>query len=443
MPEVSAAAVSATPLAWTAFVALDWGDQKHYWKLTAAGSDRFESGELDNTPEAVQAWAIGLEQRFGAAVALCLEQKRGALVYMLARHAHVVLFTVHPKTAADYRRTFCPSGAKSDAQDAGWLLDLLLRHRDRLQQLRPDTTSTRLLQRLVEHRRRLVDEKTRQKNRLTACLKNYFPQLLSWFDDVERPIVAALLDRWPTLDQLQRAHRGTWKRFLQQHNCRSEERIRERIAAVEAAVPATHDEAVLESESLIAASCVALLRTLQERIAILDKRIAEVLAAHPERDLFASLPGAGPALQPRLLVAFGTQRDRYPSAADLQQLSGIAPVTEASGNTRWVHFRQACPKFLRQTFQEFAGQSIRYSAWARAYYDHQVRDKHKSHNAAIRALAFKWIRVIHSCWKQRQPYSEASYLAALHKRNSSLDSLIPGLRWQTAAGFQRLCADSA
>jgi transposase len=103
------------------------------------------------------------------------------------------------------------------------------------------------------------------------------------------------------------------------------------------------------------------LHTLRSHIKVLDRRIAELALAHPDRALFASLPGAGPVLVPRLIVAFGTRRDRYTDAYQMQCYSGIAPVTEASGKRQWVHFRFACPKFLRQTFHEFANCSIRYS----------------------------------------------------------------------------------
>jgi hypothetical protein len=68
-------------------------------------------------------------------------------------------------------------------------------------------------------------------------------------------------------------------------------------------------------------------------------------------------------MAPRLLAAFGSQRERYQDAAEVQTLSGIAPVTESSGKSSWVHFRFACSKFLRQ--HEFAGQSILQSQWAR------------------------------------------------------------------------------
>src|ERR1044071_7512869 len=100
---------------WAAFVAIDWADQKNFWRLLPAGSQRFEAGELENTPETVEVWAASLQQRFGGRpIAVCLEQSRGALVYMLAKYSHLVLFPVHPTTAARYRETFCPSGAKDD-----------------------------------------------------------------------------------------------------------------------------------------------------------------------------------------------------------------------------------------------------------------------------------------------------------------------------------------
>jgi hypothetical protein len=95
------------------------------------------------------------------------------------------------------------------------------------------------------------------------------------------------------------------------------------------------------------------METLRNQIVEYDRRIAELVESHPEGGLFGSLPGAGPVLTPRLIVAFGTQRERFASAEEVQRLSGIAPVTEKSGKSTYVHIRRACPKFLRQTFHEF------------------------------------------------------------------------------------------
>ena len=83
---------------WAAFVAIDWADKKHYWKLVAAGSQKEEQGELDNTPEAVAVWAADLNERFGGKpIAVCLEQSRGSLVYMLLKFPQLALFPVNPK----------------------------------------------------------------------------------------------------------------------------------------------------------------------------------------------------------------------------------------------------------------------------------------------------------------------------------------------------------
>src|ERR1039457_1848324 len=131
----------------------------------------------------------------------------------------------------------------------------------------------------------------------------------------------------------------------------------------------------------------------KESIRQYDRQIEQLAKAHPDFAIFDSLPGAGEVLVPRLIAAFGTQRDRYANAAEIQQYTGIAPVTEASGQQHWVHWRWSCPKFLRQTFHEWAGQSILYCGWAEAYNRAQRDDKNKSHHAAVRSLAYKWMRI--------------------------------------------------
>ena len=135
-----------------------------------------------------------------------------------------------------------------------------------------------------------------------------------------------------------------------------------------------------------------------------------------------NLPGAGAAMAPRLLAFFGTDRSGYQTAQNVQNFCGIAPVTRSSGSSRTVHVRRACPKFARQTFHEFARLSIAYSQWARNYVDY-YRAKGKKFSTIIRALAFKWIRILFQCWKNRTPYNEEQYLAQLKKRGSIFATL--------------------
>jgi hypothetical protein len=93
--------------------------------------------------------------------------------------------------------------------------------------------------------------------------------------------------------------------------------------------------------------------------------------------------------------------------------------TERSGQKSWVHWRYRAPTFLRQTFVEWAGETVPRSFWAKAYYEQQ-RAKGLSRQAALRSLAFKWIRILFRCWQDRTPYDEASYLLALQRRGSPL-----------------------
>ena len=372
-----------------AFMGIDWADQTHAWALELPTHGGVEHGDLAHTPEALEVWAAELAHRFGGQpIAVGVEQSRGALLFMLTKYAHFVLFPVHPATLASYRKGFRPSGAKSDPSDADLLVDLLVHHREKLRRLNPDSEQTRTLQFLVEGRRKFVNDKTRYSNRLTAYLKIYFPQALDWFFEVTSQIAGDFLERWPTLRQAQKARPETLRQFFRQHNSSRSDSIERRVQEIRNAVPATQDAAVIDSCSTAVLAWVRMLRELRETIASYDQKIETLARQHPDFAIVDSLPGVGPALAPRLIAALGTQRDRYASASDLQCYSGIAPVLATSGKQHWVHWRWACPKFLRQTFHEWAVHSLSCSAWAKAYYDQQ-RGTGKPRNMVVRSLAFK------------------------------------------------------
>jgi transposase len=403
-----------------AFVGIDWADAKHDGCLQAAGSAKRECFELEHTPEAIDAWVTALRTRFnGQPVAICLELNKGPLVFALRKYDFLVLFPINPLTLARYREAFTPSRAKDDPTDAALQLELLLTHRDKLQPLHPQSPTMRALEQLVEHRRRVVGDKVRITNRLTSTLKNYFPQVLQWFQDKDTPIFCDFLSRWPTLKAAQLARRTTLETFFRDHHVRSADVIAQRLHAIKTATPLTTDEGVIAPNTLLVQALVAQLRVTLQAIADFDNAIAQRAQTHPDFPLFQALPGAGPVFAPRLLVAFGEQRARYAAAAELQKYAGIAPVTERSGKKSWVHWRLQCPKFLRQTFVEWAAESIRHSFWAQLYYQQQ-REKGQTHQAAVRALAFKWIRILYRCWQERTPYDESIYLQALNRRGSSL-----------------------
>src|SRR4029450_2337969 len=406
--------------AFAAFIGIDWADARHEGCLQAAGSARREGFQLEHTPEAIDAWVTTLRTRFhGQPVALCLERTKGPLVSALRKYDFLVLFPVNPLTLARYREAFTPSRAKDDPTDAALQLELLLTHRDKLQPLQPQSPTMRALEQLVEHRRRVVGDKVRITNRLTSTLKNYFPQVLQWFQEKDTLIFCDFLSRWPTLKAAQLARRTTLETFFRDHHVRSAAVIDTRIHALKAAMPLTTDAGVIAPHALLVQTLVSQLRVALHAIEDFDTAIAQRAQNHPDFAFFQALPGAGPVFASRLLVAFGEQRARYASATELQQYAGIAPVTERSGKKSWVHWRLQCPTFLRQTFVEWAGESTRHSFWAQGY-SQQQRDKGKAHQAAVRALAFKWLRILYRCWQDRTLYDESAYLNALNNRGSSL-----------------------
>lgn len=403
-----------------AFVGLDWADQEHAVCLQASDSAKVETSVLKQTAQSLGEWGNQLRSRFGGRkVAVCLEQSKGALIYVLMSYDFLVLYPVNPQTLAKYRKAFRTSGAKDDPGDAGSLMEIVKLHRNRLRAWVPDDVQTRTLQMLVESRRGIVRERTRLTNRLTSLLKAYYPQALEWAGELKSLRACDFLKKWPTLEDVKRAKGSELKKFYRQHGCRNEEVIEERIKQIRASDPLTRDQAVIRSSAMVVAAIVSQLPCVIRAVEQFDQEIARVFEQHPDHELFNSFPGAGSALAPRLLAAMGSDRTRYESAKEVQQFSGIAPVTERSGKSKWVHRRFACPKFVRQTFHEFAKQSIIWSKWAHAYYDQQ-RQRGKHHHAAIRALAYKWIRIIFRCWMDRTVYNEQAYVEALRRRGSRL-----------------------
>jgi transposase len=185
-------------------------------------------------------------------------------------------------------------------------------------------------------------------------------------------------------------------------------------------LPLTRDPAVIEPAKVQVTMLARQLLALQTAIKDYDTRIAQLFAAHPDASIWASFPGAGPTLAPRLCCAFGSERGRYHNAAAIQQYSGIAPVTERSGkNQHWVHRRWSRPHFVHQSFFEYAGQSALHCPWAKAFLQTQLA-KGKTHPTAVRALAFKWQRIMFVCWRDRVPYNETIYLQSLQRSGSPL-----------------------
>jgi transposase len=410
------------------FIGIDWADREHeIHVLDEHGNEKRQT--VEHSPEAIEEWINHeLQLAGGRPVAIILEQARGALIHALMFRENVVLYPVNPQQFASYRKSYSNAGCKDDRTDARLLARMLFERIAELKAWVPDDERTRLLARLSEARRKLVNQRTRLTQQLTDQLKACYPLSLK-LPAVKTfsPLHLEILRRWPDPRQLKKADRRVLVRVFNDHALRNKQQQQAIIESIRNSTLLTTDNALIEPAAIVIKTLACQIRELREPVEQLQQRIDQEMARHPDAALFQKLPGAGQALAPRLLTAFGSQRDRFNSAQDVSAFSGIAPVTKQSGKSCIVHRRYACPKFLRQTFHEFADHARKWCPWSKAYYRLQ-RSRGMKHHAAIRKLASRWIRILFVVWKTRTPYDPQKYLSAIMLKNPNI---IPFLNNET------------
>ncbi len=401
------------------FVGLDWANKKHDVCVQIGDSDKRSFEVISHTPESIDSWLNELHKTAKGNIAIAVELTKGPIVYALQKYSFVTVFPIHGLTLARYRQAMFPSGAKDDPMDAELALDMMLKYPNKVKPLRPSSDQSRTLALLVEQRRSLVEDRRRNTNKLINALKQYYPQPLEWFCHRDTELFCDFLIKWPALHAVKRAKTTSIVKFFQARGGNAVSNTEKRVNAINKAIPLTQDNSVILPHKLLVVALCKQILTLIENIRIYDKQISQLFNSMPDAELFNSLPGTGLCLAPRLLAALGEDRSRFNSAQEIQNYAGLSPVTERSGQKSWVHWRWQCSKFVRQSFIEWSAKSVKQSYWAGLYYEQQ-RAKGKSHQSAVRALAYKWVRIVYRCWKTRTPYDESTYLKALKERNSSL-----------------------
>src|SRR3989442_1800864 len=193
------------------------------------------------------------------------------------------------------------------------MLELLVKHRDRLTPWVPDDPLSRELALRVEHRRQLVNLQTKLLQKLRSHLKVYFPQALDWVGELDSLQACDFLQRWPTLAAVQKARPSQLEKFYHQHHCRRPQLIQQRLEQIRQAQPLTQDTAIVQAYSQMVLALVAQLRVLIPTLQQWQQQISQLFAQHPDPALFASFPPAGPCLGPPMPPAFRTRLDRFGS----------------------------------------------------------------------------------------------------------------------------------
>lgn len=382
---------------------------------------------LDLAPEALDTWWRGLCAAYpGARIAVAFEQPAPNLLAFFAPRRPAAIYALNPSATWAYRQSLTVSRARNDRSDAHDQALFVRNHLRELKPWQPPSAAVSHVERLTLSRRKQVDARTALTNQLQAALKRYFPQSLELLhEDIWRPMNLEFLRKWPSAQKLQTVPLSRLRAFYTKHNSRSEARWRERTGLISRMVPLADagpaDE--LEIETL-----VDQIEVLNESILKHDRVIAEHFVQQgQEADRVAALPGAGPILAPRLYVALARHVPNCESPEALACAVGVAPVTDQSGKMRKVYRRLRCDNHTRQSFIEWAKESWKHSAWAGSFVRLR-RDKGQGFYAIIRALAYKWLRILWKCWRDGVAYDEAKYLERLRLKGSPLVPEIPSLQ---------------
>ena len=328
------------------------------------------------------------------------------------------VYVIPPSVVKSSRGRYGSSGSRSDQKDAQLLADILRTDRARLQPWHPDSLLTRQIRAKVSLVSHLTKSVRRTSQRLRATLIRYFPAALELFGGLQAQITLSFLLEYSTPQAVASLSYDEFTDFIdgRRYPRRWWPKQYARLQRPQPEASADSIQVYQAEMVLLAQQLLSLIRTNRSQ----KRELTVLFNQHPDREIFASLPGAGDLLAPSLLAKFGDDRERFPEPSSVQALAGTCPVTDASGKRRVVKFRRACDKQFRKIAQQWARSSLGKSVWAQAYWD-QVRPRAQHDNDAYRRLANRWLAIAWKLWQTKQPYDEAYHLQQRLQRSKPRD----------------------
>jgi transposase len=392
------------------FAGVDWATKTHAVCIVAADGVIRARFEVPNTGKTF----TGLVKRLGKlqVAGVAIERGDGPLVEaMLEAGLRVVVIT--PRQVKAVRTRYGAAGAKSDPGDAYVLADCLRTDGHRLAALTPDSEQTKILRALSRTRKDLVKARVALVNQLTAQLDRCFPGAVGLFARLDSAVAVAFLHRYPTWHAAQQLTEARLDAFLRRIAYSGRRPVGELLARLHQAPAAGITPTEASGRAVCVHALLEAIQTLSWQEKELAGELTERLEAHADAIVFTSLPRAGRGVRAAALLSeIGDVRQRFPDEEALAALSGVAPVTRASGKLRSVGFRWACDKQLRAAVIDFADDSRHASPWAaKVYADALARTRRHPH--AVRILARAWVRVIWRIWQDRAPYDPTKHRGAV------------------------------
>lgn len=379
---------------------LDWAKDDHVICVMDSAGELVARFEATHTANGLRS-VVSRLAKLGC-TEIAIERPDGPVVDTLLE-AELTVVVISPNQLKNLRSRYGSAGNKDDRFDAYVLADTLRTDRIRLRALVPDSPATVTLRATCRARKELVRTRVAVANQLRAHLHNAFPAGALLFAEVDSDISLAFLTRFThqgLADWLSAKRLSHWLRAQGYCGRQTPEQLHAKLLAAPRGV--TDDQALARAQITLA--YVATLRTLKEQVTALDAQIREQLPAHPDSDIFTSLPRSGTVRAARLLAEIGDCRARFPTPESLACLAGVAPSTKKSGKARpHVGFRWSCDKQLRDAVTDFAGDSRRANPWAAKLYRDAIGRGH-DHAHATRILARAWLFVIWHCWQNGTAY---------------------------------------
>jgi transposase len=348
-----------------------------------------------------------------AACFIAIETAYNLLLDFLLAHQYTV-FVLPPNMVAGNRSRFGSSGRRNDQSDARLIADICRTDQQRLTPWQRDGRQINRMKALLRLIDDLTQSTTRYSNRLRSILLRAYPVAQDLFHDLTTQIGLQFLMAYPTQTEAQALSLAEFSHFCQQQRYSHPQRIAQRFAHLQQE-PGVPDAAVQQAEEAAIVGLATCLLTFvqQKRQAI--KQVQQLFTQHPDQAIFASVPGAGELLAPKLLVMFGTHRSRYARPADIQALAGTCPITVQSGKKKVVRFRRGCNYQFRHTAHSLAVTSVQQSTWAATYFQ-QARERGLAKSHAYRCLANRWLAIIWTLWQRNEPYDESYHMQQVQRQ---------------------------
>ena len=391
----------------TIFVGDDWAEDHHDIHLMDADGTRLASRRLPEGLAGIRGFheLVASHAEEPAQVVIGIETDRGLWVEALAAAGYEVV-AVNPVAVARYRDRHHVSGAKSDAGDAKLLADLVRTDRHNHRPIAGDTPSVEAIKVLARAHQNLIWSRNRNTNALRSALREYYPGALEAFDSLADRDALAILGRAPTPAQAAQLSlskiRSALKAAGRQRNLDARAlEIQTTLRAEQLAAPA----AVTAAYGATTRAAVAVIAELNRQIGELEAELATHFDAHPDADIYRSLPGLGVILGARVLGEFGDDPNRYTTAKSRKNYAGTSPLTIASGKKRAVLARHVRNRRLYDAIDQWAFCTLQTSPGARAFYD-QHRTAGDLHHQALRALGNRLVGILHGCLRHHTHYDE-------------------------------------